>query len=48
MGIVVSIVGVFLVRYRSRKTQVHWKVSLLETIAIVVIAVIASLIIGHV
>jgi len=48
MGIVISIVGIFLVHYRSRKTQVHWKVSLLETIAIVIIAVIASLIIGHI
>jgi hypothetical protein len=48
LGIVVSIVGIFLVRYRSKKTQVHWKASLLETLAIVVIAVVASLIIGHV
>jgi VIT1/CCC1 family predicted Fe2+/Mn2+ transporter len=47
LGIVASIVGVFLVRYRSKKTKVHWKISLLETIAIVIIAVIASLIIGH-
>jgi VIT1/CCC1 family predicted Fe2+/Mn2+ transporter len=48
LSIVAAIVGIFLVRYRSKKTQVHWKVTLFETIAIVVIAVIASLIIGHV
>ena len=48
LGIVASIVGIFLVRYRAKKTKVHWRISLLETIAIVVIAVVASLIIGHV
>jgi hypothetical protein len=45
--IVAVIVGVFLVRYRSKKTKVHWKITLFETIAIVVIAVIASLLIGR-
>lgn len=44
--LVTTIVGVFLVRYRSKKTRVNWKVTLLETFAIVVIAVIASLILG--
>lgn len=44
--IVAVVVGVFLVRYRSRKTKVHWKITLFETIAIVIIAVIASLLIG--
>jgi hypothetical protein len=47
MCIVGAIVGVFLVRYRSKKTKVHWKITLFETIAIVVIAVIASLLIGR-
>jgi len=38
--------GVFLVRYRSRKTKVHWKVTLAEIIAIVIIATIVSLLLG--
>jgi len=46
LGIVVSIVGVFLVRYRSERTKVHWKITLLETIVIVAIAVLASLLLG--
>ena len=43
LGIVAVIVGIFLVRYRSKKTRVHWKITLYETIAIVIIATIASL-----
>jgi len=46
LAIVATVVGVFLVRYRSRRTKVHWKVTLFETAVIVVIATIASLIIG--
>jgi hypothetical protein len=46
LGIVAAVVGVFLVRYRSRRTKVHWKITLFETVAIVVIAAVASLIIG--
>lgn len=46
LGVVAGVVGIFLVRYRSRKTRVHWKITLYETIAIVVIAVIASLLLG--
>ena len=46
--IVAAIAGIFLVRYRSKKTRVHWKVTLYETIAIVAIATIASLILGAV
>jgi len=46
LSIVGTIVGVFLVRYRSRRTKVHWKITLSETVVIVAIAVIASLIIG--
>jgi DNA-binding PadR family transcriptional regulator len=45
--IVAVVVGVFLVRYRSKKTKVHWKITLFETIAIVIIAVVSSLLIGH-
>jgi VIT1/CCC1 family predicted Fe2+/Mn2+ transporter len=47
LSIVCAIVGVFLVRYRSQRSEVHWKITLVETIAIIVIAVIASLIIGR-
>ncbi|MEM3577321.1 MAG: hypothetical protein QXX51_02555 [Candidatus Bathyarchaeia archaeon] len=46
LGIVGAIIGVFLVRYRSQKTKVHWKITLGETIAIIIIAVIASLILS--
>jgi len=44
--IVGIIAGVFLVRYRSKKTRVHWKVTLYETIAIVIIATAASLLLN--
>jgi VIT1/CCC1 family predicted Fe2+/Mn2+ transporter len=47
LSIVAAVVGVFLVRYRSRRTRVHWKITFFETVAIVVIATIASLIIGQ-
>ena len=46
LTIVGVVVGIFLVRYRSKKTRVNWKISLMETIAIVVIATIASLVLG--
>jgi len=46
LAIVAAISGIFLVRYRSKKTRVHWKVTLLETLAIVVIATIASLLLN--
>jgi len=45
--IVATVTGVFLVRYRSKRTKVPWKITLLETVVIVVIAVVASLIIGR-
>lgn len=44
--IVGTVVGVFLVRYRSKKTRVNWKITLLETIVIVAIAALASLLLG--
>ena len=44
--LVVAIVGIFLVRYRSKKTRVNWKVTMAETLAIVVIATVASLLLG--
>jgi hypothetical protein len=46
LSIVVIIVGVFLVRYRSKKTRVNWKVTLYETLAIVIIAAVVSLLLG--
>jgi hypothetical protein len=46
LTMVAVIAGVFLVRYRSKKTRVHWKITLYETIAIVIIATIASLLLG--
>jgi hypothetical protein len=44
--LVTAIVGIFLVRYRSKKTRVNWKVTLFETLVIVIIATVASLILG--
>ena len=44
--IVAFIVGIFLVRYRSKKTRVNWRITLYETLAIVIIATIASLLLG--
>ena len=46
LGIVSAVVGIFLVRYRSKKTRVNWKITLLETLVIVGIAAIASLMLG--
>jgi VIT1/CCC1 family predicted Fe2+/Mn2+ transporter len=40
------IVGVFLVRYRSKKTRVNWKITLAETLVIVIIATVVSLLLG--
>lgn len=46
LAIVGTVAGFFLIRYRSRKSKVHWKITLLETAVIVMIAVIVSLHIG--
>jgi VIT1/CCC1 family predicted Fe2+/Mn2+ transporter len=46
LAIVGAVVGFFLVRYRARRSRIHWKITLLETMVIVAIAVIASLLIG--
>ncbi len=48
LGEVVVISGVFLARYRSKKTRVNWKITLAETIAIVIIATIVSLLLGSI
>jgi hypothetical protein len=47
LGIVSLTVGVFLVRYRSKRTNVHWGITLAETVVIISIGVIASLILGR-
>lgn len=46
LTIVAVIVGIFLVRYRSKRTRVNWKITFFETIAIVIIATVASLLLG--
>ena len=46
LAIVAVIVGIFLVRYRSKKTRVNWKVTFFETIVIIMVATIVSLILG--
>jgi H+/Cl- antiporter ClcA len=46
LGIVGAVIGIFLVRYRSKKTRVNWKITLLETLVIVAIATLASLLLG--
>jgi VIT1/CCC1 family predicted Fe2+/Mn2+ transporter len=43
---VTVIAGVFLVRYRSKKTRVNWKITLAETVAIVIIATVVSLLLN--
>jgi hypothetical protein len=48
LGEVVIITGVFLARYRSKKTRVNWKVTLTETIAIVIVATVVSLLLGSI
>ncbi len=48
LGEVAVISGVFLARYRSKKTRVNWKVTLAETIAIVIIATVVSLLLGSI
>jgi hypothetical protein len=48
LGIVGAIVGIFLVRYRSRKARLDWKITLLQTVAVTAVAVIASLLLARV
>jgi len=47
LGIVCLVVGIFLVRYRSKRAKVHWRMTLAETVIIITIAVILSLLIGR-
>jgi DNA-binding PadR family transcriptional regulator len=48
LAVVAAVVGIFLVRYRSRKTRVSWKITLIETMTIIIVATIASLVLGGV
>ncbi len=43
---VIAISGIFLVRYRSKKTRVNWKITLAETLTIVIVATVVSLLLG--
>jgi hypothetical protein len=47
LGFVAVVVGVFLIRYRSRKSRLPLKVTLVETVVILLIAVTASLLLGQ-
>jgi DNA-binding PadR family transcriptional regulator len=47
LGIVVAVAGIFLVRYRSEKAALNWKATLLQTVIVIVIAVIASLLLAR-
>ncbi|MDH5811107.1 MAG: hypothetical protein QXM93_02245 [Candidatus Methanomethyliaceae archaeon] len=40
------VIGVFLARYRSKKMNVRWRVTLVETVALVIISVVISLLVG--
>jgi hypothetical protein len=46
LAVIAVVVGIFLVRYRSKKTRVNWKITLGETLVIVFIATVVSLILG--
>lgn len=46
LTIVLAVVGVFLVRYRSKKTGIHWKFLILETFGLIISSVLVSLLLG--
>ena len=46
ISIVGVITGLFLVHYRSTKTKIPWKITLLQTVVIMTVAIIASLILS--
>ena len=48
LAVVGAVVGIFLVRYRSKKTRVSWKITLIETMTIIIVATVASLVLGGV
>jgi len=47
LSVVAVVAGFFLVRYRSTRSRVNWKVTLVETLLIVAVAVIASIVLGQ-
>jgi DNA-binding PadR family transcriptional regulator len=47
LGLVGAVVGIFLVRYRSQKAKLNWRVTLLQTVIVIIIAVIASLLLAR-
>jgi len=47
ISIIGVIIGIFLVKYRSKQSNVNWKITLFETLIIILIAVVASLILGQ-
>lgn len=44
--IIAAMIGLFLVYYRSRKMKIHWKITLLQTIAVIIGAAAISLLLG--
>ena len=46
--VVAVILGIFLVKYRTRRSRTNWKTTLLETAVIISIAVIGSLLLGSI
>ncbi|MEM1585902.1 MAG: hypothetical protein QXF59_00410 [Candidatus Bathyarchaeia archaeon] len=46
LPIIGAMAGLFLVYYRSRKTKMPWKIILFQTIVVIVIAVVVSLLLG--
>jgi len=47
LGIVAVIVGIFLVKYRSTRSKVNWRITLLETLVIIAISVVISIVLGQ-
>jgi VIT1/CCC1 family predicted Fe2+/Mn2+ transporter len=47
LAIVIGIIGYFLIFYRSKLSRVNWKITMFETLLIITIAVIASLLLGQ-
>ncbi|MEX2680958.1 MAG: hypothetical protein Q6373_005120 [Candidatus Sigynarchaeota archaeon] len=47
LSVVAVFIGMFLVKYRSTRSRVNWKVTLLETVIIIIVAVVASILLGQ-
>ncbi|NMC07179.1 MAG: hypothetical protein GYA24_18325 [Candidatus Lokiarchaeota archaeon] len=48
LSVVSVFVGVFLIKYRSSRSRVNWKLTMLETLAIIAIASVASILLGSI